>query len=145
MNWQKDEFTITTDKTKLDIAVIHSFLTRSYWATGISSALVQRSIDGSLCFGVFQGNAQIGFARVITDFATFGYLADVFILEEYRGKGLSKWLMEVILDHPELQGFRRLLLATRDAHGLYRQYGFTALPHPEIWMQIHHPEVYKTN
>src|SRR5882724_7933442 len=127
MEWSKDEFLITTDAEKLDIPYIHSFLARSYWAMGIPLETVQRSVDGSVCFGVFHGPQQVGFARVVTDKATFGYLADVFIDEVWRGKGLSKWLMEIILQHPDLQGFRRFILATRDAHGLYRQSGFSDL------------------
>ena len=145
MNWQKDDFTITTDKSKMDIDVIHGYLSRSYWAQGVPRATIQKSIEGALCFAVLHGTRQVGFARVITDKATFGYLSDVFILEEYRGKGLSKWLMEIILGHPELQNFRRFLLSTRDAHGLYRQFGFKDLVSPENWMQVYNPEVYKTN
>jgi GNAT superfamily N-acetyltransferase len=145
MNWHKDDFTITTDKSKMDIDIIHGYLSRSYWAQDVPRATVQKSIEGSLSFAVFHGSHQVGFARVITDKATFGYLSDVFILEEYRGKGLSKWLMEIILGHPELQNFRRFLLSTRDAHGLYRQYGFKDLVSPENWMQVYNPEVYKTN
>lgn len=127
------------------MAVIHSFLSHTYWSPGIPVAVLQKAIDGALCFGVFTGQQQIGFARVITDKATFAYLADVFIIDEFRGKGLSKWLMEVIMAHPDLQGLRRFLLATRDAHGLYRQYGFSDLSTPENWMQIHRPNVYNTN
>lgn len=145
MNWHKDDFTITTDKSKMDIDIIHGYLSRSYWAQDVPRATVQKSIEGSLSFAVLHGSRQVGFARVITDKATFGYLSDVFILEEYRGKGLSKWLMEIILGHPELQNFRRFLLSTRDAHGLYRQFGFTDLVSPENWMQVYNPEVYKTN
>ncbi len=145
MNWQKDDFTITTDKSKMDIDIIHGYLSRSYWAQGVPRAIIQKSIEGALCFAVLHGSRQVGFARVITDKATFGYLSDVFILEEYRGKGLSKWLMEIILGHPELQNFRRFLLSTRDAHGLYRQFGFKDLVSPENWMQVYNPEVYKTN
>lgn len=143
MEWQKDRFWITTDKSKLDIPFIHSFLTGSYWAMGISQDIVQKCVDGSVSFGVFHEDQQIGFARVVTDKASFGYLADVFIDEAWRGQGLSKWLMEIIMEHPDLQGFRRFLLATRDAHGLYRQFGFTELNNPERWMQIHNPDVYK--
>ena len=127
----------------MDIDFIHGFLTRSYWAEGITKDIVSRSINGSLCFGVFNSDRQVGFARMVTDEATFAYLADVFIIEEQREKGLSKWLMEVILSYPGLQGLRRIILATRDAHGLYAQFGFTLLNNPERWMQIHNPEVYK--
>jgi GNAT superfamily N-acetyltransferase len=143
MNWQKDEFTITTDKKKMDIEVIHQFISQSYWAKGIPIATMQKAIEGSLCFGVFHGERQVGFARVVTDKATFAYLADVFIIEEYRGKGLSKWLMEIIIGQPELQGLRRFLLATRDAHGLYRQFGFKDMVSAENLMQIHNPDIYK--
>lgn len=143
MFWQKGEFTITTDQSKLDITVIHHFLSGSYWGKDRPLEVVRKSIAGSMCFGVFHGDRQIGFARVITDRATFGYLADVFIIDEYRGRGLSKWLMEIIMAHPELQGFRRFMLATRDAHGLYRQFGFTELDEPENWMNIYNPDVYK--
>ena len=145
LSWQKDGFTIITDTSKMDIDVIHGYLSRSYWAQGIPRTIVEKSMEGSLCFAVLQDNRQVGFARVITDKATFGYLADVFILEEYRGKGLSKWLMEIILGHPELQNFRRFLLSTRDAHGLYRQFGFEDLVSPENWMQVYNPDRYKMN
>jgi len=143
MTVTKDEYWITTDKEKFDMDIIHSFLTNSYWAEGISKEIIQRSIDGSLCFGVFENNKQIGFARMITDQATFAYLADVFILKEYRGRGLSKWLMEVIMSHPGLQGLRRMMLATRDAHELYKKFGFIPLSNADRWMQIHDPDIYK--
>jgi GNAT superfamily N-acetyltransferase len=136
MEARRDDFAISTDPARFDLNVIHRYLTRSYWAEGISRELVARSIANSLCFGIYHGEKQVGFARVITDKTTFGYLADVFVLEEYRGKGLSKWLMEVILAHPELQGFRRWLLATRGAHGLYQKFGFDRLAHPENLMEI---------
>ena len=139
----KGEYSISTDKSKMDIDFVHGFLTRSYWAGGITKEVVARSINGSLCFGVFINERQVGFARMITDEATFAYLADVFIDENWRGKGLSKWLMEVILSNPGLQGLRRMILATRDAHGLYSQFGFTPLNNPDRWMQIHDPDVYK--
>ncbi len=141
--WKRDEYLISTDRSKLDVEVIHSFLTHSYWAEGIPKKLVKKSIEHSYCFGMYKQDEQIGFARVITDSATFGYLADVFILEAHRGLGLSKWLMEVIVACPELQGFRRWMLATRDAHGLYHKVGFTELKTPERWMQIHVPGIYK--
>jgi len=127
----------------MDIDLIHSFLTRSYWAEGIPKEIVLRSIEGALCFAVFENEKQIGFARMITDRATFAYLADVFIVEEYRGLGLSKWLMEVIMSHPDLQGLRRIMLATRDAHELYKKFGFTQLNNVDRWMHIHYPNVYK--
>jgi N-acetylglutamate synthase-like GNAT family acetyltransferase len=143
MTEAKDQFTITTDKEKFDVDLIHSFLTNSYWAEGISKEIIRRSIDGALCFGVFENNKQIGFARMITDKATFAYLADVFIIEEYRGRGLSKWLMQIVISHPDLQGLRRMMLATRDAHELYKKFGFIRLNNVDRWMHIHDPDVYK--
>ena len=135
MNWQRNGFTITTDINSLDVAFIHDFLSNeSYWAKGRSFELVKRSIENSLNFGMFDGSKPIGFARVVTDFATFAYLADVFIVNEYRGRQLAVWLMEVITSHPELQGFRRWILSTRDAHELYRRFGFTELDEPNRWM-----------
>lgn len=144
MDWQKGPFRITTNKSKLNISYIHQYLsTESYWASNIPFETVRKSIEGSLCFGVFYDDRQVGFARMITDGATFGYLADVFIDESYRGKGLGKWLMDTIMSHPELQGFRRIMLATRDAHGLYAKSGFTPLTFTERWMHIHFPDRYK--
>lgn len=140
---EREGYSITTDTTFFNLEYIHNFLTHSYWAAGIPIETVQRSIENSLCFGVFHLGRQIGFARMITDKATFAYLADVFIDEAYRGRGLSKWLMEEILSHPELQGLRRMMLATRDAHGLYAQYGFVPLTFADRWMNIHHPDIYK--
>jgi len=142
MEWSKDDFRITTNSTEFDLNYIHQFLSHSYWAENIPLETVRRSIEGSVCFGVFKEQNQIGFARVITDQATFAYLADVFIDESYRGKGLAKWLMEAILNYPSLQGLRRFMLATRDAHSLYAQFGFTALREPQRWMQIHDPDIY---
>ncbi len=141
--WRRGEYSISTDKGRLDVAVIHGFLTMSYWAAGVPMDVVKRSIEHSLAFGVFKEDQQIGFARVITDYATFAYLGDVFILEPFRGRGLSKWLMEVIVGHPELQGLRRWMLLTRDAHGLYRKVGFTEPSNPERYMEMHFPDVYK--
>ena len=143
MTVHKDAYSISTDKERLDIPYIHAFLSHSYWAENIPVATVQRSIDGSLCFGVYEAGRQLGFARVITDKATFGYLADVFIDEQYRGRGLSKWLMETIMAHPDVQGLRRFMLATRDAHGLYVQFGFTPLNFTDRWMNIHKPGIYR--
>jgi len=145
MEWTKDDFSVSTDKGKLDIAFIHAFLSRSYWAENIPLEVIERSVTGSLCFGVYHQNKQVGFARVITDEATFAYLCDVFIDEAYRGKGLSKWLMETIIAYPGLQGLRRFMLATKDAHGLYRQFGFTELTFPERWMHKHRPNAYKNS
>jgi GNAT superfamily N-acetyltransferase len=138
--WRRDEYTISTDKTRLDIDLIYDFLTASYWAAGRPVEVIQRSIENSLAFGIYCGNRQAGFARVITDYATFAWVADVFILDEFRGQGLSKWLMEVIISHPDLQGFRRWVLATKDAHELYRKYGFEELKHPARWMERHDPK-----
>jgi GNAT superfamily N-acetyltransferase len=138
------DYEFSTDKRRLDVDGIHAFLTESYWAPGIPKAIVQHAIEGSMCFGVFHGAVQVGFARVITDKATFAYLADVFILDTHRGKGLSKRLMEYILAHPDLQGLRRFMLATNDAHGLYRRFGFTEPKNPARFMEIVRPDVYKS-
>ena len=142
MEAKRDDYTISTDPGRFDLDVIHGYLSRSYWAEGIPRELVAQSIANSLCFGIYDREKQVGFARVITDKTTFGYLADVFVLEEYRGRGLSKWLMEVIMAHPQLQGFRRWLLATRSAHGLYKQFGFELLAYPENIMEIARPGLY---
>jgi GNAT superfamily N-acetyltransferase len=138
---QQDNILISTDKSKLQLDIIHDYLSKkSYWAEGISIEIVQKSIENSMAFGVYlqQENEliQVGFCRIISDLATYAYLADVFVLEEHRGKGISKLLMETILKHPDLQGLRRWVLATADAHGLYAQYGFTSLDKPENFMQI---------
>jgi GNAT superfamily N-acetyltransferase len=143
MTYHRGEFMVTTDRTRLNEELIHEFLFQSYWAEGIPRKTVARSIRNSLCFGLFEGSRQIGFARVVTDYATFAYLADVFILEGYRGRGLAKFLMESIVDHPRLQGLRRWLLATRDAHSLYEKFGFIPLARPDRFMELHHPNVYK--
>jgi GNAT superfamily N-acetyltransferase len=137
--WQRGDFTISTDKSRLDIDVIHEFLDTSYWAAGRSVDTIRRSIENSIPFGVYKGDHQVGFARVITDYATFAWIADVFILDSFQGKGLGTWLMQVIIAHPELQGFRRWVLATKDAHELYRKLGFTELKLPERWMERHDP------
>ncbi|UFH55243.1 GNAT family N-acetyltransferase [Spirosoma sp. KNUC1025] len=128
-------YVISTDKARLDIPTIHQFLSQeAYWSLNIPIEIVQRSIDNSLCFGIYQADNQVGFARVVTDTATFGYLADVFILPEHRGKGLSKQLIAYIMAYPALQGLRRILLVTRDAHGLYEQFGFKPIDNPENTM-----------
>ena len=132
---------ITCDKARLDIGAIHGFLSASYWSLGIPRATVERAIANSLCFGVLCQGQQVGFARVITDKPTFAYLADVYILPEHRGKGLSRRLMEQIVRHPDLQGLRRMLLATRDAHALYAKFGFKPLAAPDRIMEIHNPNV----
>ena len=133
--WRREGYLISTDASMLDLEVVHGYLSRSYWAAGIPEDVVRRSIENSLCFGVYRGEEQAGFARVVTDRATFAYLADVFVLEEHRRQGIGKWLVEVILSHPDLQGLRRWMLATRDAHDLYRRYAFTELARPGIFME----------
>jgi GNAT superfamily N-acetyltransferase len=143
--WTRGDFEISTDPSRIDTAAVHAFLFDSYWARGIPRETVEKSLRHSLCFGVYRGKLQAGFARVITDRATFAYLADVFVLPEYRGHGLSKWLMECIMAHPDLQGLRRWLLATRDAHALYQKFGFQALASPDRWMERHDPDVYMRN
>jgi GNAT superfamily N-acetyltransferase len=135
-------YEITCDVARLDVGAIHSFLSASYWSPGIPRAVVERAIANSLCFGVFHEGKQVGFARVITDKATFAYLADVYILTEHRGKGLSRRLMEQVTQHPDLQGLRRVLLATRDAHALYAKFGFKPLAAPERIMEVHNPNAY---
>jgi GNAT superfamily N-acetyltransferase len=140
----RGDFLLSTDRERLDLKVIHGFLTGSYWAKGIPSEVVSRSMRNSLCFGVYKQGRQIGFARVISDFATFAYIADVFVLEAFRGQGLGKWMMEAITRHPQLQGLRRWTLATRDAHPLYAQFGFTPLNKPGNFMELLNPSVYET-
>jgi len=142
-SWTLGEYEISTDPAKIDVGVVHWFLTNCYWARGIPEEVVRKSIENSICFGVYKNGKQAGFARIITDRATFSYIADVFILLQYRGNELSLWLMECILSHPELQGLRRWALVTADTHGLYEQFGFTLLKHPERWMEIHDTDVYK--
>lgn len=139
LEFQRDRFTISTDPARLNLDVICAFLARSYWAGDRPRETTQRAVEHSLCFGVYDGEQQIGFARVVTDYATFAWLADVFIEEEYRGRGLGKWLVEVILSCPELQSVPRWLLATRDAHELYRRFGFAALSAPERRMELNLP------
>ncbi|MFC0349358.1 GNAT family N-acetyltransferase [Undibacterium danionis] len=137
---------ISTDKAKLDIALIHSFLSeQSTWAINIPRVLVETSIQHSLCFGGYENGQQIAFARVVSDYATFAYLMDVFVLPEHQGRGLSKQLMQYIMDHPQLQGLRRFMLASSNARGLYQKWGFQALSKPEIMMEINHPDIYKAS
>lgn len=142
-------YLIATDPAHLDVDAIHAYLTRSYWAEAIPRATVARSLRGSLCFGLYidapgaaAPGAQVGFARVISDLATFAYLCDVYVLEDHRGRGLSKWLVQTVLDHPDLAGLRRFLLGTRDAHGLYARYGFRPLEAPQRFMEIVRPGLY---
>ena len=130
----ENNFIISTDKNKINIEYVHDFLSHSYWSPGVPMETVTKAMNGSLCFGVYDNDKQIGYARMVTDTATFAYLADVFIDENYRGKGLGKWLVKTILAHPELQGLRRIMLATKDAHALYEQVGFTPINNPERYM-----------
>ena len=144
MEWQRENFIISTDKSKLDIPYIHQFLSKeSYWAVNIPLHLVEISIEHSICFGIYNKEQQIGFARIITDQATFGYLADVFVDINYRGIGLSKWLMQIITDLPFMPLLRNFMLGTKDAHRLYGQFGFVPLTTPERYMRVHKPDVYK--
>lgn len=140
--WRRGEYVVSTDPERLDLDLIHGFLTASYWAHGIRPEVVRRSIAGALPFGLYHGERQVGFARAVTDGATFAYVADVFVLEEERGHGLATWLMECMVAHPDLQGLRRWMLATRDAAGLYRKVGFVPLGSPERWMERHFADVY---
>ncbi len=140
---QQGDFEISTDKKRLQFDLIQSFLAgESYWAQNRTPEQTRTAIENSICFGLYHAEEQIGFARVVTDQATFAYIGDVFVLDEYRGRGFSKWLMESIIHHPDLQGLRRWLLATRDAHGLYEQYGFGPLVHPDRWMELSAPDAY---
>ena len=139
----RDGYVISTDPAKLDLDVIHGFLSRAYWCEGIPRQTLERAIQNSLCFGVYAEGRQAGFARIISDRATFAYLADVFILEAHRGRGLSKWMMRVIMAHPDLQGLRRWSLGTRDAHGLYSRYGFARPKFPDRLMEIYNPDIYR--
>jgi len=143
MEWQRGEFAISTDRDRIDVESVHRFLSESYWAAGVPIEIVRRSIQNSLCFGIYSDDLQVGFARVITDYATFAYIADVYVLAEYRGQGLAKWLIDLIRAHPDLQGMRRWLLVTRDAHGLYSRAGFRPLENPSGWMEIRDHDVYK--
>jgi len=133
--WRRDGYVISTDASRLDLRVVHDFLKTSYWAAGVPFEVVERSVRNSMVFGVYSGEEQVGFARVVTDRATFAYLADVFVLETHRGRGVGKWLMKTIFSHPDLQGLRRFMLATRDAHELYRRHGFDDLGSPQIFME----------
>ena len=142
MEWTRGEYTVSDDRWRVDREVVYGFLTECYWARGIPRETVERSIRHSLCFGIYHGRDQVGFGRVITDHATFAYLADVFVVERHRGRGLSKFLMDCVVAHPELQGLRRFLLGTRDAHRLYARYGFAPPRKPEIWMEKHDADVY---
>jgi GNAT superfamily N-acetyltransferase len=140
---QRGEFTVSTDPALIELDLVHGFLTNSYWAKDIPREVVARSIENSLCFGLYSQGKQVGFARVISDYATYAYIGDVFVLESFRCQGLGKWLMECIMQHPRLQGLRRWSLITRDAHGLYAQLGFEPLKKPQNCMELHRPDVYQ--
>lgn len=142
MEETRGEYTISSDPARMDIDAIHAYLSRSYWAEGVPRAVVERSLKGSIVFGLFHRDAQVGLARVVTDCATFAYLCDVYVLEEHQGDGLGRWLMETVMAHPDLQGLRRFSLVTRDAHGLYRYAGFGPLAAPERHMEIVRPGIY---
>jgi len=142
--WKQNGLLVSTDPARQDVDAIHAFLTRSYWCENIPREVVERAVRHSLCLGLFDGTAQIGLARVVTDYATYAYLCDVYVLESHRGRGLGKWLIECVVAHPQLQGLRRFNLATRDAHGLYAQFDFQPLAKPEIHMERHKPDIYKT-
>jgi GNAT superfamily N-acetyltransferase len=136
-------FSLSDDKTQLDVGLIHAFLSEeAYWCLGVQRPVVEKAIEHSLCFGLYDGDAQIGFTRVVTDRATFAWLCDVFVVSAFRGRGLARWMVESVLEHPDLRGLRRMVLATRDAHALYRACGFHPLPTPDRWMAIADPDVY---
>src|SRR6185295_7971906 len=141
-SWERGDYSISTDRSRLDVELIHDFISnQSYWGQGRTLEVVQRALDNSLNFGLYNNTKQVGFARVVTDYATFAWIADVFILPEHRGRGLSKWLMELMLAHPRLQGFRRWVLATKDAHSVYERFGFIKLHRPERWMERPDPNM----
>jgi GNAT superfamily N-acetyltransferase len=140
---ERPPYLITCDPARIDVDAVWGWLRGTYWAKNIPRDTVARAIRHSLPFGIFEGERAVGFARVVSDRATFAYVADVFVEEEARGRGLAVWLMEVIRAHPELQGLRRWMLATRDAHGLYAKSGFVAMAHPDWFMEIHRPDVYR--
>jgi GNAT superfamily N-acetyltransferase len=140
--WVRGEFVISTDRARLDLEAVHQYISTSYWALGMPREVLERAVENSLIFGIYDGSRQVGFARVITDLATYAYLSDVFVIEGYRGRGLSKWLMECVLAHPELQGLRRFALLTRDAQGLYERYGFGPPRGASTYMERWTPNVY---
>ena len=142
--WVRGEFVISTDRARLDLDAVYDYISTSYWAAGMPRDVLERAVENSLIFGIYEGPRQAGFARAITDRATYAYLSDVFVLEEYRGRGLSKWLMECVLEHPDLQGLRRFALFTRDAQGLYERYGFGPPRGVSTYMERWTPNVYAT-
>ena len=138
----RGEYVISTDRSRIDVPAVQAFLSRAYWSPGIPEDVVRRGIAGAICFGIYHGRAQVGFARVITDQATYAYLADVYVLEAHRGRGLATWLMEVVMAHPSLQGLRRFALSTRDAHALYARFGFAPVANPDRQMEIMRRDIY---
>jgi GNAT superfamily N-acetyltransferase len=140
---RRGSYLISTDPARLDARAVHAYLTQSYWAAGIPLDVVERAIRGSLCIGLYDDRRQVGFARAVTDRATFAYLADVYVLESHRGQGLAVWMVGTLFAHPDLQGLRRLSLVTKDAHGLYARFGFTRLQSPEAYMEIARPDIYR--
>lgn len=142
--WKRNHLLISSDPAKLDVSAVHAFLSRAYWCIGIPRETVERALRHSLCFGLYDGQAQIGLARVVTDYATFAYLCDVYVLESHRGRGLGKWLIECVMAQTSTLGLRRFNLATQDAHTLYARHGFKPIAHPEVWMERHKPDIYKT-
>lgn len=138
----RGEYTVSTDRSRIDLRAVHAFLSQSYWSPGVPEAVVRRAIAGAICFGIYHGSEQVGFARVITDQATYAYLSDVYVLESHRGRGLAKWMMSVIMAHPALQGLRRFSLSTRDAHALYKQFGFEIVANPDRQMEIMRRDIY---
>jgi GNAT superfamily N-acetyltransferase len=137
------EYSVSSDQSRLQLVAMHAFLSTSYWSPGIPLGTLRRAVQNSLCFGLFHQDLQVGFARIVTDRATFAYLCDVYVLPEHRGTGKGKWLIETLLAHPDVQGLRRFLLATRDAHALYSEFGFMALRDPSRFMKIHRPDIYR--
>ena len=138
----RGDYVISTDRSRIDVAAVHAFLSQSYWSPGIPEDVIRRGIAGAICFGIYHDRDQVAFARVITDQATYAYLSDVYVLESHRGRGLAKWLMDVIMSHPSLQGLRRFALSTRDAHGLYAQFGFETVANPDRQMEILRRNIY---
>lgn len=138
----RGEYCVSSNPDRLDLAAIHGYLSKSYWSPGIPREVLRRAIDGSICFGLFKQNSQVGFARVVTDRATFAYLCDVYVLDAHQRQGLGHWLIQVVIDHPDLQGLRRFVLVTRDAHRLYKKFGFLPLARPDGYMELYRPDVY---
>ena len=139
----RGEYVVSTDKARIDVPAVHAFLSSTYWSPGIPESVVRRAIAGAICFGIYHRDEQVGFARVITDRATFAYLSDVYVVEAHRGRGLARWMMEVIMAHSALQGLRRFALSTRDAHALYRQFGFVTVANPDRQMEILRRDIYQ--